>query len=58
LIKRLLTDADHRLGSGDKGVNQLMAHPFFKVALELLHAQHDDDDDDDACVGVFGCSTA
>jgi len=30
LIKRLLTDADHRLGSGEKGVPQLMAHPFFK----------------------------
>lgn len=30
LIKKLLTDADHRLGSGDKGVPQLMAHPFFK----------------------------
>ncbi len=30
LIKKLLTDADHRLGAGDKGVPQLMAHPFFK----------------------------
>lgn len=30
LMKKLICDAEHRLGSGDQGVPRLMAHPWFK----------------------------
>lgn len=30
LMKKLITDAEHRIGSGDQGVPKMMAHPWFK----------------------------